>query len=414
MNTFDNDVKEFQTTLNNKLSQEGIDHVFSLLAYITITLSEKKDALKNLQVLSKNCNVDIDVEISKLSTSILNNDGYVFRIQKLGNYLDNEMTKYVVSSIQKFLIDKEKSNLLTGIHKTGFEMTLSLYYPIYEEFYKSNQKPESNKEFDIDYFLNSLQIKNHDPNEIINEFFDEILVEENLNDYEWNFESFDPELNFSKLPYRELARDSPFYIIDENHFGELITKEKFYYEKLSILHKYSDEINIRLEKMSLEDRNDILLTTVMAAYLTIDVNKYSLNTLEWVYKKQENNEFINKLFELFQNRILTDKIIDEILKYIKSKVGYKNSRMICFAMIDIFTVPFIFQNSILKNDNISSKIRNKIQKLQDAIYQIIELIEDSENFHKNEIKTCIKFKDDEGFNEYFNTNHIRLWFLKFK
>lgn len=134
MNAFDNDVKEFQTTLNNKLSQEGIDHVFSLLAYITITLPEKKDALKNLQALSKNCNVDIDVEISRLSTSIFNNDGYVFRIQKLGNYLDNEMTKYVVSSIQKFLIDKEKSNLLTGIHKTGFEMTLSLYYPIYEEY----------------------------------------------------------------------------------------------------------------------------------------------------------------------------------------------------------------------------------------------------------------------------------------
>ena len=44
------------------------------------------------------------------------------------------MTKYVVSTIQKFLIDKEKSNLLTGIHKTGFEMTLSLYYPIYEEY----------------------------------------------------------------------------------------------------------------------------------------------------------------------------------------------------------------------------------------------------------------------------------------
>lgn len=413
MDAFFNDVKEFQTTLNNKLSQDGIEHVFSLLAYITITLPEKNEALKNLLVLSKMCNVDIYLEISKLSTSISKNDGYVFRIQKLGNYLDNEMTKYVVASIQKFLINKEKSDLLTGIHKTGFEMTLSLYYPIFEEFYSSSKIPESKNNFDIDYLLNTLQIKSYDPNRIKNDFFNELLIEDDLLDYRSNFTPFNPELHFSQLPFRILGGDAPFYIIDENHFGNVITKEKFYYDKLSILHKYSDEINCRLEKMAINERNDIILTTVMAAYLTIDVNKYSLNTLEWVFKRQKNNEYINKLFDLFQNRILTDEIIDEILKYIKSKDGYQNNRKICLAMIDIFTVPFMFQNSILRNDKILSEIRNKIQKLQDAIFQLIEYIEVSESSHKQDIGIYKAIADDEGYLTYCNTNHVRLWFLNY-
>lgn len=412
MDTFVHDAKEFQTTIINKLSREGIEHVFSLLTYITMVLHENNDALKKLYVLGEICKVDIDFEIWRLKTSALNADGYLFRIGKLENYLDNEMTKFVASSINKFIVDKNKYDSLKEINKSQFEMTLLLYYPISVEFFELLKKSEIVKDIDIDYLLNSLKYKNNDSNEIINCFFDELSIEENLIEYGYNFKYFDPNLPFYELPYEELAiEDSPFYIIDENHFGLVITNEKFYYEKLSIIHKYSDVLYSYLEKLSLDDRNNIFFVSIFTAYLTSDINKYSINTLKWFLKKEKENVFLNKIFMLIENRTLSEKSIDEILKHINIKCCLIREHPICLALIDTFIVPFAFQDSILKNENINSEIRNRLQKLQNATFLLKDSIIDCEKFHKKHMQIFNTRESIESFNIFWKTNHIRLWFL---
>lgn len=409
-NTLSDDIKEFQTTLNNKLSQEKIELVLSLLTYLTLMLPNN-NALKNLYVLGNTCKVDIDLEILKLKTSFLTN-GFRFEFEILNKDLDIELSKFIASSINKFILDRNTYDELEDINKAQIDATLMLCYPIFTEYEKLNKKLKTIDGFDIDQLLNSLAVKKiTDPNEIINCFFDDILVEENLFEYGYDFNYFDPNLPFYELPYGELANDSPFYIIDENHFGVVITNLKYYHEKPSIIHKYSDVLYSRFEKLSIEDRNNIFFISIFTAYLTSDINKFSIHTLKWFLKKEKENVFVNKIFDLIENRTLSEKSIDEIVKHINEKCYFLKEHRICFALIDIFTVPFSFQDSILKNENINSEVRNKLQKLHNAIFPLKEMIPVCEEFHKKHINIFYNLKSNKSYEIFCKTNHLRLWFL---
>lgn len=411
MDTLSDEIKEFHIILNNKLSHEKIELVLSLFTYITLMLPNKNNALKNLYIIGNNFKVDIDLEILKFKTKFLTS-GVIFEFEKLNPDLDNELSKFIASSINKFIIDRDTYEELEDINKSAIDGALLFCYPIYKEYEKLNKKLKTIDSLDIDQLLNSLAVKkNTDPNEIINCFFDDILVEENLFEYGYGFNYFDPNLPFYELPYGELANDSPFYIIDENHFGVVITNLKYYHEKPSIIHKYSDVLYSRFEKLSIEDRNNIFFISIFTAYLTSDINKFSIHTLKWFLKKEKENVFVNKIFELIENRTLSEKAIDEMVKHINEKCYFLKEHRICFALIDIFTVPFSFQDSILKNENINSEVRNKLQKLNNAIFPLKEMIPVCEEFHKKNINIFYNLKSNKSYEIFCKTNHLRLWFL---
>ena len=137
-NTLSDDIKEFQTTLNNKLSQEKIELVLSLLTYLTLMLPNN-NALKNLYVLGNTCKVDIDLEILKLKTSFLTN-GFRFEFEILNKDLDIELSKFIASSINKFILDRNTYDELEDINKAQIDATLMLCYPIFTEYEKLNKK----------------------------------------------------------------------------------------------------------------------------------------------------------------------------------------------------------------------------------------------------------------------------------
>ncbi|WP_439553464.1 hypothetical protein [Flavobacterium macrobrachii] len=384
MVTLSDDFKEFQTTLNNKLSQEAIEHIFTLLTYLTIILPENNNALKNLYVLGNTCKVDIDFEVLKLKTSLLKNDGYIFRIEKLGTFLNNEMTKFVVESINKFIIDKNKYDLLEGINKTQFEMTLSLYDPIRVEFFNLKTKNE--------YYKTSESHRN-----------------DKFHKYEEYYEDFNPDLPFYDLPYSHIAnREYLYYIIDDEHFGKFsyIENKEFYSEKTSIVHKYANELINNFEKLDEKEKKDIFLIVLFIAYLFKDKNKYSFTTLKWIFRNYNELDYREKVFNLYENSFLSDERIHDMTKIFRKKILFLKSHRTIIAILDTFIAP------INDSDNISIgslDVSNNKMLFDYVIFPLVEILTVYKNFHKNHMSA---YKNSpEIFKCYLKSNNKRLWFL---
>jgi hypothetical protein len=340
MDTFVDDAKEFQTIIINKLSREGIEHVFSLLTYITMVLHENNDALKKLYVLGEICKVDIDFEIWRLKTSALNADGYLFRIGKLENYLDNEMTKFVASSINKFIVDKNKYDSLKEINKSQFEMTLLLYSPIRVEFFELLKKSEYNNQRKI------REVEFHIP-----------------------------------LIYKEIAKSKQTYcIINKYEYTFYDSSNVVISTKEALIHEFANELNIEFELLDEMAASLVSKITLLTAFKLNEINSKAFETLYYVFKPKSIDKWheMTKLYREVHDDNIIKKSADEFLTSELIELSdflYKSkdekAKLLCSIIIDTFILSFEVQNSL--NANFKRKYcTNEILKLSEikcSIYQ---------------------------------------------